>query len=176
METWQQLYFILWRQYKNKIILKLTKIRNRLQLFAGMSANKLTIIGRGWEKYRDLSVCEQINYFPKPKAEANNWSARHLQFMIFYHVLWSFDYQVWFLRISSGREAICHFSLKSGRKKEKSVVSITHEHNTICRQTQLNVIAHEQTIISRQLFAGHKVSFRPLKRKKHLHRLIKINN
>ena len=134
METWQQLYFILWRQYKNKIILKLTKIRNRLQLFAGMSANKLTIIGRGWEKYRDLSV-----------------ASRSI--------------------ISRSR-----FSLKSGRKKEKSVVSITHEHNTICSQTQLNVIAHEQTIISRQLFAGHKVSFRPLRRKKHLHRLIKINN
>ena len=61
METWQQLYFILWRQYKNKIILKLIKIRNRLQLSAGMSANKLTIIGRGWEKYRDLSVASRSN-------------------------------------------------------------------------------------------------------------------
>ena len=59
METWQQLYFILWRQYRNKIILKLTKIRKRLQLFAGMSTNKLTIIGRGWEKYRDLSVASR---------------------------------------------------------------------------------------------------------------------
>ena len=55
METWQQLYFILWRQYKNKIILKLAKIRNRLQLFAGMSANKLTIIGRGWE---NIVICQ----------------------------------------------------------------------------------------------------------------------
>ena len=26
---------------------------------------------------------EQINYLPKPKAEANNWSARRWQIMIF---------------------------------------------------------------------------------------------
>ena len=36
----------------------------------------LTIIGQGWAKYRDLTV-------PKPKAEANNWSARHWQVTIF---------------------------------------------------------------------------------------------
>ena len=36
----------------------------------------LTSIGQGWAKCRDLSV-------PKPKAEANNWSARHWQVSIF---------------------------------------------------------------------------------------------
>ena len=33
-------------------------------------------------------------------------------------------------------------------------------------------IAHEQTIICSQLFAGHVVGFRPMKRKKNLHRMI----
>ena len=33
--------------------------------------------------------------------------------------------------------------------------------------------SHEHTIICRQLFAGHVVSSRPMKRKKHLHRMIK---
>ena len=65
------------------------------------------------------------------------------------------------------------FSRKSDHKKEKSVVSFTHEQNSICSQKQLNDIAHEHTIICRQLFAGHVVSSRPMKRKKHLHRMIK---
>ena len=52
------------------------------------------------------------------------------------------------------------------------MVSFTHEQNIICSQTQLDDIAHEQTIICRQLFAGHMVGFRPMKRKKNLHRMI----
>ena len=38
------------------------------------------------------------------------------------------------------------FSRKSDGKKEKSVDSFTHEQNIICSQTQLDDIAHEQTI------------------------------
>ena len=48
------------------------------------------------------------------------------------------------------------FLRKSDRKKEKSVVSFTYE----------------QTIICRQLFAGHVVVSRPMKRKKNLQRMI----
>ena len=43
-----------------------------------------------------------------------------------------------------------------------------HEQNIIWSQTLLNGIAHEQTIICRQLFAGHMVASRPMKRKKNL--------
>ena len=57
-----------------------------------------------------------------------------------------------------------------------SVVSFMHEQNSICSQKQLNDIAHEPTIICRQLFAGHVVGFRPMKRKKQLHRMIIENN
>ena len=39
----------------------------------------------------------------------------------------------------------------------ESVVSFTHEQNSICSQNQLNDIAHEHTIICRQVFAGHVV-------------------
>ena len=39
-------------------------------------------------------------------------------------------------------------------------------------QTQLDGIAHEQTIICRQLFAAHVVGSRPMKRKKNLLRMI----
>ena len=71
-----------------------------------------------------------------------------------------------------GKRSDLPFSRKSDRKKEKSVVSFTHEQNSICSQKQLNDIAHEHTIICRQLFAGHVVDSPPMKRKKHLHRMI----
>ena len=54
------------------------------------------------------------------------------------------------------------------------MVSSTHEQNSICSPKKLNDIVHEQTIICRQLFAGHVVGSRPMKRKKHLHRMIKV--
>ena len=60
------------------------------------------------------------------------------------------------------------FSHKSDRKKEKGTVSFMHVQNIICSQTQLDGIAHELTIICRQLFAGHVVGSRPMKRKKNL--------
>ena len=71
-----------------------------------------------------------------------------------------------------GKQNNLPFSRKSDRKKEKSVVSFTHEQNIICSQTQLNDIAHEQTIICRQLFVGHVVVPRPMERKKYLHQMI----
>ena len=51
------------------------------------------------------------------------------------------------------------FSRKSDRKKQ----------NIVCSQTQLDDIAHEQTIICRQLFAGHMVGSLPMKRKKNIY-------
>ena len=41
------------------------------------------------------------------------------------------------------------FSRTSDPKKEKSLVSFTHDQSIICSQTQLDDIAHEQTIICR---------------------------
>ena len=70
-----------------------------------------------------------------------------------------------------GKRSELPFSRKSDRKKEKSTVSFTHVQNIICSQTQLDGIAHEQTIICRQLFAGHVVGSRPMKRKKKLLRM-----
>ena len=67
-----------------------------------------------------------------------------------------------------GKPSDLPFLRKSDRKKEKSTVSFTYEQNIICSQTQLDGIAHEQTIICRQLFAGHVVGSQPIKRKKTL--------
>ena len=46
-----------------------------------------------------------------------------------------------------GKRCGLPFSPKSDHKKEKSLVSFTHEQNIICSQTNLDDIAHEQTII-----------------------------
>ena len=61
-----------------------------------------------------------------------------------------------------GKRSDLPFSHKSDRKKEKSTISFTHKHG----------VAHEQTIICRQLFAGHVEGSRPMKRKKNLLRMI----
>ena len=50
-----------------------------------------------------------------------------------------------------------------------------NQHNIICSQTQLDDTVHKQTTICRQLFAGHVVGSRPMKKKKKLHQMI-INN
>ena len=92
-------------------------------------------------------------------------------------IVLSFDHQVCFLMNIFGKRSDLPFSRKSDRKKNKSVVSFTHEQNIICSQTQSQTqfddIVHEQTIICRQLFAGHVVGFRPMTwRKNSLNRMI----
>ena len=59
-------------------------------------------------------------------------------------------------------------------EKEKNMISFTHQQNIICSQTKLDAIGHEQTIICRQLFAGHLVGSHPKKRKKHLQQMTRI--
>ena len=53
----------------------------------------------------------------------------------------------------------------------KSVITTAHEQNIICN-ADLHRITHEQTIICRQLFAGHVVGFQPMKMGKKIHRII----
>ena len=64
-----------------------------------------------------------------------------------------------------GKRSTEPFSRKSDRKKD-------NEKNIICSQTKFDDIAHEQTIICRELFAGHVMSSLPMKKKKNLQRRI----
>jgi len=75
-----------------------------------------------------------------------------------------------------GSEAICHFHARAIARRRKARFPLR-----MCRillaakhlsQTQLDGIAHEKTIICRQLFAGHVMGSRPMKRKKNLLRMI----
>ena len=52
------------------------------------------------------------------------------------------------------------------------MVPITHEQNIIYSKTRLDGTTHEQTIICRQLFAGHVVDSRPIEREEKTHRMI----
>ena len=72
----------------------------------------------------------------------------------FTNIILSFSHRVCVLINIFGK---LPFSRKSDHKKEKNAVSFTHEHNIICSQTELDDIAHKQTIICRQLFTGHVV-------------------
>ena len=81
------------------------------------------------------------------------------------------------LALESRSQSDLLFSRKSDRKKEKSVVSFTHEQNIICsqtlkNQTQLEDSGHKQTIIRRQSFAPHVRGCRPIKREKKWRRMI----
>ena len=56
----------------------------------------------------------------------------------------------------------------------QSNLPITHERNITCSKTHFDSTTHEQIIICRQLFAGHVVGSRPMKRKGKMHRMIII--
>ena len=85
---------------------------------------------------------------------------------MFYHSITKFVFIFKSLSDSSP-EATRHFFTES-------VVTTTHEQNIICSKSHLDSTTHEQTIICRQLFAGHVVGSRPMKRKKKMHRMIKV--
>ena len=53
------------------------------------------------------------------------------------------------------------------------MIPIAHEQNIICSKTSLDGTTHEQTIICRQLFAGHVMDSRPIGREEKTHRMIK---
>ena len=74
-------------------------------------------------------------------------------------------------------EATCHFHARAIAKRRKArfplrMCRILFAAKHKASQTQLDGIAHEQTIICRQLFAGHVVGSRPIKREKNLLRMI----
>ena len=98
---------------------------------------------------------------PKAKAETN--SNQLICETLTNHLSFDHLFQVCFLMNIFGKRSDLPFF----RQEEKRVVSfyLRIEQNIICSQTQLDDIAHEQTIICRQLFAGHVVGFRPMKRK-----------
>ena len=138
----------------------------------------LQTISNYWTRLSQISWFvsgDQISHLPKPKAEASNWPARHRRItifcdnrvqLLFYHSISKF----FFMNIFGKRsDLLFFFSRKNDWKKEKSVVSFTHEQNIICSRTQLDDIAHEQTIILRQLFRCHVVGFGLMKWKKNSH-------
>ena len=81
------------------------------------------------------------------------------------------EFVFYWISLGSKRSAI--FTQQRSQEGEKHGF-FTHLQNIICSQTRLDGIAHEQTIICRQLFAGYVVGSWPMKRKKNLLRMIII--
>ena len=54
----------------------------------------------------------------------------------------------------------------------KTVVQLRMSKKLFAAKTHLDGTTHEQTIICRQLFTGHLVGSRPVKRKEKMHRMM----
>ena len=126
------------------------------------------IIGRGWAKYRDLSVVSRSIIRLRQIIDLRDADKSRCFAITEFNNCFIIRSPSFFLRNIFGKRSDLPFSRKSDRKKEKSTVSFTHVQNIICSQTQLDGIAHEQTIICRQLFAGHVVGSWPVKTEKNL--------
>ena len=139
-------------------------------------------INNYWTRLSKISwfvCCERINYLPKRRLRQiidlrDTDKSRYFAITEFNNFFIIRSPSLFFLMNILGKRCDLPFSRKSDRKKEKSTVSFTHEQNIICSQTLMDGIAHGQTIICRQLFAGHVVGSRPMKRKKNLLRMIII--
>ena len=137
----------------------------------------LQTISNYWTRLSQISWFvsgEQINHLPKPKAEANNWPARHRRItifcdnrvqLLFYHSISKFFFNEYLREAKRFAFFFTQERLKEGGK----CGFVYDEQNIICSRTQLDDIAHEQTIILRQLFRGHVVGFRLMKWKKNSH-------
>ena len=85
----------------------------------------------------------------------------------------SFDHRVcFFLMNILGKRSDLPFFMQEGSQEGEK-----HGFLYVCAEYYLQPntvdgIAHEHTIICRQLFAGHVVGPRSMKKKKHLHRMI----
>ena len=111
-------------------------------------------------------------------AKAEGWGKKLIHktltnYNLYIFYLWIF-YRVCFLMNIFGKESDLQglFTQEASQEGEKHPFINMHEQNVIGSQTQLNDIANEHTIISRQLFAGLIVDSWPMKRKKNLHRMI----
>ena len=111
-----------------------------------------------------------VNFFSFRYSQNTLW-ATFVAFLVFSLFFWLSKHANSLSERPAKRSAIF---TQNDRKKEKNVVSFTHEQNIICSQTQLDDIAHEQTIICRQLISGHLMGSGPTKRKKNLQRMIII--
>ena len=135
---------------------------------------QLAIIGRGWAKYHDLSVASRSIICQSPRLRQitdlrDTDGSRYFAITEFNYCFIIQSPSFFLMNIFGKRSDLLFFSRKNDWKKEESVVSFTHEQNIICSRTQLDDIAHEQTIILRQLFRCLVVGFRLIKWKKNSH-------
>ena len=136
----------------------------------------LLIIGRGWAKYRDLSVasrsiiCQRRRLRQKIDAR-DTGKSRYFAITEFNNCFIIWSPSLFFNDHLRDAKRFAFFRARTIARRRKEWFRL-HMSRILFSQTQLDDIAHKQTVICRQLFAGHLVGFRPMKRKKTLHRMI----
>ena len=150
------------RKIKNKTTLTTTNINNywtrlsKISWFvSGEQINYNFCRSRRLRQIIDLRDTEKSRYFAI--TEFNNClTIRSPACFLLNIALWMVS------------EAICHFYARAITRRRKEWFYLRMSRTLFTAKTQLDDIAHEQTIICRELFTGHVVGSRPMKRKNSL--------
>ena len=150
------------RKIYNKTTLTTTTINNywtrltKISSFvSGEQINYNLAEADGWGKLFFLRDTEKSRYFAI--TEFNNC------LIIRSPVCFLLNIALWMVS-----EAICHFYARAITRRRKEWFHLRMSRTLFTAKTQLDDIAHEQTIICRELFTGHVVGSRPMKRKNSL--------
>ena len=141
-------------------------LRWNFQFYCPSALKQLTIIGRGWAKYRDLSMASRSMSRKQIIDLRDTDKSRYFAITVCSIIVLSFDHRVCFFNENpreAKRSAI--FTQERSQEGEKQGFLYAYEEYYLQPvwfaakhfQTQLYGIAHKQTIICRQLFAGHVV-------------------
>ena len=132
--------------------------RWNFQFYCPSALKQLTIIGRGWAKYHDLSMASRSISRRQIIDLRDTDKSRYFAITEFNNCFIIRSPTLFFLMNILGKRSDLPFSRKSDRKKEKSKVSFTHMQNIICSQSDLqpNTSKYSCTAlrISRPLFVG----------------------
>ena len=135
----------------------------------------LTIIGRGWAKYRDLSVASrsiicQSRRLRQAVDLRDTDKSRCFAITEFKNCFIIRPPSLFLMNIFGKRSDLSFFHTRTTARRRKALFRLRMSRILFAAQhlspKQLDDIAHEQTIVCRKLFAGQVVGFWPIKRKK----------
>ena len=126
----------------------------------------LTIIGRGWAKDRDLSVRLRQIIDLRDTDKSRSFATTEFNHCLIIRSPSCFCNE--YLREAKRSAIFTQGGSQEGEKR--GLIYAWAEY--YCSQTKLDDIRREETIICRQLFAGHVVCSRPMKRTKNVQQMI----
>ena len=103
-------------------------------------------VGRGWAEYRDLSVASR-SIISRSRDTVRHWQITIFCDTEFNNCFIIRSLSLFFKEYLQEAKQSAIFTQERSQEGE-SMVSFTHEQNSICSPKQLNDIAHEHTIIN----------------------------